>query len=82
MPPRLRTDDRERRYQLMVDGVVVATGTLPELGLSDGVAACEFITSLAEPEVTMSFEEIFTNESKRIRSNGKVCVTNRRAVSK
>lgn len=63
MPPRLRTDER---YKLMVDGVVVATGTLQELGLSGGVAACELITSLAEPEVTMSFEEIFTDESKRI----------------
>ena len=66
MPPRLRTDDRERRYQLMVDGVVVATGTLQKLGLSGNVTMCEFIISLAEPEVTMSFEEIFTDESKRI----------------
>lgn len=69
MPPRLRTDGR---YKLMVDGVVVATGTLQELGLSGGGVICEFIASLAEPEVTMPFEEIFTDESKRIRSEKEI----------
>lgn len=72
MPPRLRTDDREQMYQMVLDGVVVATGTLPELGLSGGGVICEFITSLAEPEVTMSFEEIFTDESKRIGSEKEI----------
>lgn len=72
MPPRLRTDDRERRYGLMVDGVVVATGTLQKLGLSGNVAMCEFITSLCEPEITMPFEEIFTDESKRIGSEKEI----------
>lgn len=72
MPPRLRTDDRERRYKLMADGVVVATGTLQELGLSGNVTMCEFIIPLAEPEVTMPFEEIFTDESKRIGSEKEI----------
>lgn len=68
MPPRLRTDGR---YKLMVDGVVVATGTLQELG-HGGDAICEFTTSLCEPEVTMPFEEIFTDESKRIGSEKEI----------
>lgn len=72
MPPRLRTDDREQMYQMVLDGVVVATGTLQELGLSGSVAMCEFITSLCEPEVTMPFEEIFTDESKRIGSEKEI----------
>lgn len=72
MPPRLRTDDREQRYQMVLDGGVVATGTLQELGLFGNITMCEFIIPPVEPEVTMSFEEIFTDESKRIRSEKEI----------
>lgn len=73
MPPKLKmnktdeqmnrcTDDRERRYKLMLDGVVVATGTLQDLGLSGTLTACELAISPPEPEFTMPFEEIFKDE--------------------
>lgn len=65
MPPKLKmnkTGDRGQRYQMVLDGVVVATGTLQDLRLSGTLTACEFAISPAEPEFTMPFEEMFKDE--------------------
>ena len=63
MPPRLRMSETDalETYRLAAGdaGDYVLLG---KLGLSGNVTMCEFITSLSEPEVAMSFEEIFTDE--------------------
>lgn len=67
MPPRLRMSETDalKTYRLAA-GDAGDYVLLSKLGLSGNVTMCEFIIPLAEPEVTMPFEEIFTDESKRI----------------
>lgn len=73
MPPRLRMSetDAPKTYRLPA-GDAGDCVLLGKLGLSGNVTMCELIIPLAEPEVTMSFEEIFTDESKRIRSEKEI----------